>query len=53
VKVPALIALPRLNVFLVLTENTLMVLIVKIVLKIAQNAQNHQLIAQYALVVIY
>ena len=52
-KVPASIAHHSPNVFLVLTENTLMVLIVKIVIKIAQNAQDHQQIAHNALVVIY
>ena len=52
-KVPALIAHHSSNVFLVLMENTTMVLIVKIVIKIAQNAQDHQQIAHNALVVIY
>ena len=52
-KVPALIAHHSSNVFLVLMENTFMVLIVKIVIKIAQNAQDHQQIAHNALVVIY
>ena len=53
-KVPASIAHHSPNVFLVLTENTMiLIILVNLVIKIAQNAQDHQQIAHNALVVIY